>query len=122
MPAKTSGWIADGDVDVSLSERTPQYGRRLAMDINESVLVQIGSRALEEATKRLGAEAAYEHQHEISGLVATLLLDAEWIKPIIEQEVRQAARQMMLSLWSDEEKKAQREWFDLFHAALTRAT
>lgn len=114
MPNR-SGWIADEDVNVS-SVKTPRIGRRYSMDVDESVLAQIGARALEHAIQRLGEHVAYEHQHEIHSAVSTLVHDIAWAKPIIEQEMRRAVREMVLSLWSDDEKQNLRDWFDLFTA------
>jgi len=86
------------------------------MDIDEAVLAQIGARALEHMIQRLGEQVAYEHQHEIHTAVSTLVHDIAWAKPIIEQEMRRAVREMVFSLWSDDEKQHLREWFDVFTA------
>lgn len=121
MPKRHTQWIAEGD-DMRLSLTPPPMGRRFSMDINETVLLQLGARALEAAVEQLGRHVAYEHQHEIHAVVAEVLLDRAWALPIIEEELREAARAMVLSLWSDDEKKNLRDWFDVFAGKLKRTT
>jgi len=107
-----AGWI--GEDDVSVSMEPPLIGRRFSMDISEEVLAQIGARALEYAVEKLGQYVAHEHLPDIQHAVHSLLMDHSWIQPIIEDELRRSVREFVLSLWSDEEKRAQRDWFDLF--------
>lgn len=114
MPNR-GGWIADDDVNVS-SIKTPPVGRRYSMDVSELVLAQVGARALEHAIQRLGEHVAYEHQDEIQRVVSAAVLDRAWALPIIEEEMRRAVREMVFSLWSDDEKKNLRDWFDVFTA------
>jgi hypothetical protein len=62
----------------------------------------------------MGRAVAYARQSEVLLAVDRLLMDHAWVQPIIEQELRRAVREFVLALWSDDEKKAMREWFDLF--------
>jgi len=119
MPRKT-GWIGEDDVHVS-STQTPMVGRRFSMDINEDLLAQVGARALEHAIEKLGQHVAYEHLGDIQRAVDACLMDKAWIQPILEDELRRCTRDFVLSLWSDDEKKAQREWFDVFTNKFKRA-
>lgn len=115
-PKDRTQWVADDDVMVRQRLDPPRVGRNVEVVVSEVILEQIGARALEHAVERAGHQFAYEHQHEIHEACSKLLLDAEWIKPILEDELRQAAREMVLSLWSGEEKAALRSWFDLLTA------
>lgn len=117
MPAKRGGWVHDEDMAVSLKPNFP-VGQRFSMDINEAVLRQLGARALEHAAERLGQHVAHEHIGDIQQAVDRYLFDGSWVKPIIEEEIRRAAREFVLALWSDDEKKAMRDWFDLFTATI----
>lgn len=85
------------------------------MIVNERLLSErLAPHVLEEATKQLGHVVVYEHQADIMRAVDKLLMDGEWLKPIVENEMRNCVRQFALSLWTSEERAAQREWFDLF--------
>ena len=106
--------------DVSVSPGLgPDYtvGRRFNFDIDEAVLAQIGSRAVEAMTDQMVREIAYRYRGDLESVVVTLLADLEWVKPILESELRAAARDLVKSLWSNEEKAALRSWFDVLTAA-----
>jgi hypothetical protein len=94
----------------------PLIGRRFSMIVSEEMLAQIGARGLEHAAERLGQEVAYRHQGDIQKAVDRYLFDGSWLRPIIEDELRRMAREFVLSLWSDDEKKNLRDWFDVFTA------
>ena len=115
---RRTNWI--GEDDVSLKIEPPLIGRRFTMDVSENVLAQFGAEAIKHCVERLGQEVAYRHQDEIHRMVAAAILDKAWALPIIEQELRRACREMVLSLWSDDEKKNLRDWFDLFTASLQK--
>ena len=103
------------DPDVKVSSAPFREGRRYNMDVSNALLAQCGEIALREAAAQLGRAIAYEQQNRLHSLVVdTLVNDPAWVKSIIEQELRKAARAMVHSLWSDDEKKALRDWFDLF--------
>lgn len=108
--------VWDDSDHVATQFEPPLTGRKFSMFVSEELLAQFGQRAMEEATKHLGQHIVYEHQGTIDAVVSRVLLDPEFMKPIIEQELRRAVRNMVLSLWNDEEKKNLRDWFDLFTA------
>lgn len=111
-----STWLKEDDVNISSTTLTHRVARRFSMDVDEQVLAQIGARALESAVDALGRHVAYEHEGDIRQAVDKFLFDGTWVKPILEQEIRRAAREFVLALWSDEEKKDLRDWFDVFTA------
>jgi len=117
MPPSKVQWGEDLDASVSLR---PRMGRRLSMDVSEEALAQIGARGLEHATKRLSQEIVHLHAADIQRTIDGLLMDRSWAEPIIEDELRRGVRAFISSLWSDEEKKAQRDWFDVFACELKR--
>ena len=107
------------DPDVKMSHASFREGRRYSMDVSNELLAQCGEMAIKEAASQLGRHIAYEEQSRLHSLVVnTLVENPEWVKAVIEQELRKAARAMVLSLWSDDEKKALRDWFDLFTASI----
>lgn len=108
-------FVSSEDVEVRFDP--PKVGRAAAtMIVSEEVLSQIGARAVEAAVDEMGKVAVYAHQGEIETAVRHVLHDHDWIKPIIENELRRATRDFVLSLWSDDEKKNLRDWFDIFTA------
>jgi hypothetical protein len=121
MRPKSGGWINAEDIDLQIRSE-PRVGvRSVSMVIDEAVLAQIGAKAFEAAVEQYGKHVAYEHMDRIQGLVVNLLLDKTWLMPIVENELRRATRDMVLSLWNNDEKKAMRDWFDVFTAACLRA-
>jgi hypothetical protein len=82
-------WIADDDVQIM---SMPPMGTRFFMDVNDEVLAKFGARALEHAIQRLGESIAYQHQPEIQTAVNAALYDHAWVRPIIEQEIRESVR------------------------------
>lgn len=118
MQRKQTSWVSTEDA--ALNIEPPIIGRRFSMDINEEVLLQIGTRALESAVDTLGRHIAYEHRGDIQAAIDRYLFDASWVKPIIEDEMRRAAREFVMALWSDEEKQNLRDWFDVFAGKLNR--
>lgn len=113
MPRKTTTVWAEPE-DLSFRMEGPKYGQRFVMNVSEDLLAKVGERALLHATESLAQLAVYQHQRELQEAVDKLLFDSTWLKPIIEHELRRCVREFVLSLWSDEEKKNQRDWFDLF--------
>lgn len=105
-------WIGDSD----LISQQPKMARRFYVDISEEALAQMGARVVEAAVDQLGRTVPHLYAHEIQAAVDKLLFDFDWLKPILENEVRRATRDFVLSLWSDDEKKALRDWFDVFTA------
>lgn len=111
-------WLGDEDVNVSI---TSPLGRRISMTVSEAALAQFGAEVVKQAVKRMGAELPHLYAAEIQRAVDQLLFDKGWLVPIIENEVRRATRDFVLSLWNDEEKKNLRDWFDVFTAKCSDA-
>ena len=106
-------WIGEDEVQVDVT-KGPRGGRRITMDVDETVLSQLGARVIEHAVETLGREFVYRHGPAIEAAVYSTLHDHRTLQPLIEQELRRAVREFILGLWSDEEKKNLRDWFDLF--------
>lgn len=118
FPPKSSGWIGEEDVRAGRQLDPPRRGTRYHVDLSDDAIAQFGARVVESAIEQLGKSIPYNHQPEIQRAVDALLFDRAWLEPIIEAEVRQCVREFVMSLWSDDERKAQRDWFDLFAAKL----
>jgi hypothetical protein len=117
MRPKPTAWLTDDDVQVSMDRlRGPRIGRRLSMDIDEIALAQFSARAVEHATKVLAEHIAARMQPDIERAVYERLHDIKWMQQVVESEMRRTVRDFVMSLWSDDEKKNLRDWFDLFTA------
>jgi hypothetical protein len=106
-------WMEDDAASVAIA---PPIGRRFSMIIDEAALAQMGSRVVEAAIDQLGRTVPHVYASEIQTAVDRLLFDRAWLEPILENEIRRCAREFILSLWSDDEKKNLRDWFDVFTA------
>ena len=101
----------------------PRVGERFSVnvDIDEGCWRDelFAAEVLKEAIHYAITAILREKQPELQSLIMKWIMDASFVKSIVEQELRQAAREMVLSLWSDEEKKNLRDWFERFTNNLT---